>query len=75
MAKRVQWCVNVFKAISAIGATSANRIWMSCGLFWALTGWLWSVVLCWIDPLAAAVAAGAWISLWILGFYLSWKSK
>lgn len=68
-------CVNVFKAISAIGAVSANRVWVSCGLFWALTGWAWSVALCWIDPRLAAMAWVSWVSLWVLGFWLSRKAQ
>jgi len=64
-------CVNIFKAISAIGAISANKVWTPCGLFWAMTGWLWAVAFCWIDLRLAILAGASWISLWALGFWLS----
>lgn len=44
-------------------------------MFWALTGWLWSAGLCWIDLRLAALAAASWLSLWLLGFWLSKKAQ
>lgn len=67
--------VNIFKAISAISAIGASKAWKAGGLFWALTGWLWTVACVCIDPQLAILVGASWISLWILGFWLSRKAQ